>query len=276
LLARVLGQDDAADTRTKKPLKPIDTAPLLHERQYALFGTVQTDHPSGGQNDGVSNGREGHSAAYLERPQRDFWWNEDFLDLVVRRLGLSEVSSLLDVGCGLGHWTRALVRVLPKLTAAVGVDADSTWSRRFSVPVSPSAALQGHAEAPPFPDGTFDLVTCQTVLIHVQDPTNVLREMRRVTRPGGTVLVAEPSNGANEAVGNTVSARWSVATAIRRVSFYETCSAGKVTLGLGDNSAGDRLPIFFRDAGFDDMSVYVSDNEIKPVWWDGGRRWHMA
>ena len=44
-----------------------------------------------------------HSAAYFNE-QRDFWWNADYLQLVARRLRLSEVSSALDVGAGIGHW----------------------------------------------------------------------------------------------------------------------------------------------------------------------------
>jgi hypothetical protein len=51
------------------------------------------------------------SAAYFNE-QRDFWWKADYLQLVARRLRLSEVSSALDVGAGIGHWGRALMALL--------------------------------------------------------------------------------------------------------------------------------------------------------------------
>lgn len=43
-----------------------------------------------------------HSAAYFN-PQRDFWWNADYLQLLAERLGLGDVRSALDVGAGVGH-----------------------------------------------------------------------------------------------------------------------------------------------------------------------------
>jgi ubiquinone/menaquinone biosynthesis C-methylase UbiE len=53
--------------------------------------------------------------------------------------------------------------------------------------------LVGVAEELPFDDGAFDLVTCQTLLIHVPDVMAVIGEMRRVTKPGGVIVVAEPN-----------------------------------------------------------------------------------
>jgi SAM-dependent methyltransferase len=40
----------------------------------------------------------------------------------------------------------------------------------------------------PYPEFRFDLVFCRFVLVHLRDPTQALREMARVTRPGGTVV----------------------------------------------------------------------------------------
>ena len=45
----------------------------------------------------------------------------------------------------------------------------------------------------PFPDDSFDLVTTFQVLEHVPDPTAFLQEIKRVARPGGTVIVATPN-----------------------------------------------------------------------------------
>ena len=44
-----------------------------------------------------------HSADYFGE-QRDSWWNQDILALLGQRWGLEKVNTVLDVGCGLGHW----------------------------------------------------------------------------------------------------------------------------------------------------------------------------
>ena len=106
---------------------------------------------------------------------------------------------LLDVGCGLGDDVRAMA-------AAVGPDG-------WVVGVDPSAALIAEARARTpaelenvrfdvgpgdsmrFEDGAFDGARIERVLQHVEEPGAVLAEIRRVVRPGGLVVVAEPDRG---------------------------------------------------------------------------------
>ena len=52
-----------------------------------------------------------HSAVQFGK-QRDFWWHRDFLDLMALRWKLADASSIADIGCGLGHWSRLLYRYL--------------------------------------------------------------------------------------------------------------------------------------------------------------------
>jgi SAM-dependent methyltransferase len=51
---------------------------------------------------------------------------------------------------------------------------------------------QGDAYHLPYPDGAFDAAHCERLLMHLEDPVAALREMRRVVRPGGRVVVTEP------------------------------------------------------------------------------------
>lgn len=61
---------------------------------------------------------------------------------------------------------------------------------------------EADAERLPYGDGEFDLVVCHAVLHHLPDPAEGLREMARVLRPGGSVLVAgEPTRGGDRIAG---------------------------------------------------------------------------
>ena len=105
---------------------------------------------------------DAHSAEYFG-DTRDYWWNPDYIELTGRRLGFDRVRNVLDVGCGIGHWSEVLAPTLPLEASVVGVDRDPFWvekaneravsrglSHRFRYLVSEAQSL-------PFPDGSFDL-----------------------------------------------------------------------------------------------------------------------
>lgn len=99
---------------------------------------------------------------------------------------------LLDAGCGLGAFARA---VRDRTGAEVrGVDFDARCAafagEVFEVPVD-----VGELPAQGYPDGHFDFVTSWHCLEHVYDPAAELRELARVTRPGGWLTLEVPAVG---------------------------------------------------------------------------------
>ena len=54
--------------------------------------------------------------------------------------------------------------------------------------------VQGDATRIPLPNDAFDVVTCQTVLMHLARPADALRDMLRILRPGGLLACVEPNN----------------------------------------------------------------------------------
>ncbi len=96
--------------------------------------------------------------------------------------------SVLDVGCGLGMYTAAFRRFTP---AVFGVEieferAAQACSRAAGVAVSPGERL-------PFADDTFNVVFSHEVIEHVADDVLAAREMVRVARPGGRIVVFCPN-----------------------------------------------------------------------------------
>jgi demethylmenaquinone methyltransferase/2-methoxy-6-polyprenyl-1,4-benzoquinol methylase len=111
-------------------------------------------------------------------------------------LGLRPGELVLDVGAGTGVSTEELGR---SGAYAVGADLSIGMLRagrrtRPDVPL-----LAGDALALPFADGTFDAVTISFALRNVVDTAGALRELARVTRPGGRLVVCEFSHPTNTA-----------------------------------------------------------------------------
>jgi SAM-dependent methyltransferase len=209
-------------------------------------------------------GQDAHSAEHFG-DTRDHWWNTDFLALMAKRWNLDAVREVLDVGCGVGHWGMILASVMRDDVRVIGIDREAAWVEKASERARARALdarfsyRQGEATKLPFPDDTFDLTTCQTLLIHLRDPSAAIAEMRRVTKPGGLIAVAEPNNVAESLLLDSITNLASIDEIVELVRFQLTCERGKVALGEGDNSLGDRVPGLFVGAGLADVEVYVND-----------------
>ncbi|MBO4138963.1 class I SAM-dependent methyltransferase [Micromonospora tulbaghiae] len=92
----------------------------------------------------------------------------------------------LDVGCGTGALTAELAaRLGPAAVSAVDPSAPFVAAARERLPQVD--IRRASAELLPFPDGGFDVTLAQLVVHFMTDPVAGLREMARVTRPGGVV-----------------------------------------------------------------------------------------
>jgi SAM-dependent methyltransferase len=218
-----------------------------------------------------SNTDERHSQDWFG-DARDHWWNRDFLALIAHRWDLREASRVLDVGCGIGHWGRALMPHLPLTTTLAGVDREPAWieeatarARVFGLE-GRTSYLVGTAEALPFDDASFDLVTCQTVIMHLADPRAGLAEMLRVLKPGGRILCAEPNNLASDVARfDPNDPVFSPADMVAIFELELLSYRGKRALGEGDNTVGEKLPGLFAELGLDAISVYTADRAFSFV-----------
>lgn len=108
---------------------------------------------------------------------------------------LSPSARILDVGCGPGSITLGLAALVPQ-GSVVGVDTSHELMRRNEKEAREKGVENvryelGDIYALPFEDGVFDVTHVHQVLCHLTDPLRALREIRRVTRPGGIVAARE-------------------------------------------------------------------------------------
>jgi 2-polyprenyl-6-hydroxyphenyl methylase/3-demethylubiquinone-9 3-methyltransferase len=112
---------------------------------------------------------------------------------VLRALDGVRLGRVLDVGCGDGTFAGRLTEHGGQVT---GVDFAPTALKRARA-MHPE--LEFVEPAPdgvfPFPDGSFDTVTCVNVLQHVADTQTMVSEIRRVLLPQGLLVLAVPFHG---------------------------------------------------------------------------------
>jgi ubiquinone/menaquinone biosynthesis C-methylase UbiE len=154
---------------------------------------------------------------------------------VLARLPTLPDARCLDIGCGQGHTTRLLVDALAP-AECIGLDYDEALVAYARSQANPRGATfqQGDATQLAFPDASFDVTFCRFLLIHMSDPVRVIREMLRVTRPGGYVVAYEAD----------------FAFELAHPSSPALASINKIWHGLFQNpSLGRKIVHCFREAG---------------------------
>lgn len=186
-------------------------------------------------------------------------FSEPLADQFVEVAQLSGARRALDVGCGPGALTARLVALLGD-EGVSAVDPSEPFVAAARERFPGVDIQQGRAESLPFPDATFDAALASLVVHFMSDPVAGLREMARVTRPGGVVAA-------------TV---WNHATSAGPLSlFWEAVrSVDPQAEGEGDYAGvreGD-LASLFRAAGLDRLDERVLTVQVPfesfEQWWE--------
>src|SRR5215470_16607028 len=161
-----------------------------------------------------------------------------FLRFVPVRSG----DRVLEVGCGTGVVVRDLAALVGRRGEIVGIDPsrlllararqlcrDAARRSRIALRLANGAEL-------PFAANRFDAALAVTVILHVADPLRVVREMARVTRPGGRVAVQDQDFGV-------------VAVTHPDRALTERIMRGVAERVYEEPHSGRRLPVLLRSAG---------------------------
>jgi SAM-dependent methyltransferase len=122
--------------------------------------------------------------------------------------------------------------------------------------------VKGDAHKLPFQDNSFDVVTCQTVLIHLKDPKMALSEMKRVVKKGGIVICSEPSNRVQALMQDTTNQDENVEDVLNRVKQNLAYEKHKQEQNNGNNSFGDLLTYTMNDLKFKNLQSFLNDKLI--------------
>lgn len=165
-----------------------------------------------------------------------------------RMLALLQVTAgqqLLDVGCGAGDDARELARLVGGAGRVVGVDSSAEMiaeARRRSQGLNlPVAFCVSDAQWLDFDDDSFDGCRIERVLMHTENPAQLLAEMARVTRSGGRIVAFDFD-------WDTLIINHPDRSLTRKI----------VTLmcdSLRQGWIGRRLPMLLREAGLIDLTI---------------------
>jgi SAM-dependent methyltransferase len=167
-----------------------------------------------------------------------------FLRFVPVRAG----ARVLEVGCGSGVVVRDLAALVGRRGEVVGVDSSRAVlaaARRLCRPIAGGGRVvlrAGDGTRLPFAADRFDVALAVTVILHVAEPIAVVREMARVTRPGGRVGLQDQDFGM-------------VAVTHPDQALTDHILDGVVRHIYQEPHSGRRLPGLLREAGLADVRL---------------------
>ena len=194
-------------------------------------------------------------AASTLKNLRTQWWDDAFTAFVRDTVQPRAGRRILDVGCGIGTAEVNLGRLALTQVTLVGVDRVADRVREALAAVRSHNIRASFAAADacalPFADETFDSSFCVALLQHIADVAQAVREITRVTRPGGRIVAVEPDN----------SARYFYSSSAAGMRAYEL--AGQFFTGLSergdatDPAVGPKLPALFANCGIQLLNVQL-------------------
>jgi SAM-dependent methyltransferase len=173
--------------------------------------------------------------------------------------GVKRGRRVLDVGSGPGALTTELVARLGD-EAVTAVDPSAPFVEALKERLPGIESQQASAEALPFGDAAFDAALAQLVVHFMADPVAGLREMARVTRPGGVVAAC---------VWDHAGERSPIATFWRAARELDPGARDESDLAGAREGALEQL---LRDAGLDDVTTAEHEAAFTPAsfeeWWE--------
>lgn len=143
---------------------------------------------------------QGYLHGFTAEEQDRLYRQARFLEnSVYEKVDFSAQQSIVEVGCGVGAQTEILLERFPHLTihAIDGADAQVARAKKHLAPAIRAGRVKvqkADATHLPFAESSLDGAFICWLLEHVQNPVEILREVRRVLKPGGIIYCNEVFN----------------------------------------------------------------------------------
>ncbi len=181
------------------------------------------------------------------------WLNE----LYTSFLNIKPGQKIVDIGCEPGDFTRQLARLSKQKATILGIDSNEKSIRAATTDTKKARLSQcvsyelGDVYKIPLEDGYADLTCCRTLLMHLTEPLKAVKEMARVTRTGGSVVVLE--GGKMGAFYDSNDEEYSMLAE----RAYEAWINGIRKLEGKEFKIGEKLPGIFQKAGLSGIKAEV-------------------
>ena len=175
---------------------------------------------------------------------------------LLQRHGFPSLGRVLEIGCGQGLRTQIMAELAPNADIT-GVDRNGQLlhaARANTRRNCENLFYQQHdLYALPFPDASVDFVYARLVFMHLEAPLTALREMSRLLKPGGRILIEDADRDCMffEPAPTTF------------VEYWRAVQEGQRRRG-GDPNVGRKLASYLKGEGFTDLNI-----EAQPIVGDG-------
>ncbi|WP_328890978.1 methyltransferase domain-containing protein [Streptomyces sp. NBC_00316] len=211
-------------------------------------------------------------------------YKQQLIDL----LGLEPGQTVLDAGCGPGTDLPALAERVGEQGTVIGVDRDPAMlarARERTHALREVEVREGDVHALPMDAGSVDRAKIDRVLMHVTEPTEVLAQLHRVTRPGAVIGLVEPDwdtlvVDAEDIRTSRAFTRYTTEEVVRHATIGRSLARLADKAGFSIETVAATTPVFreFEDADHTlglgrNMQQAIDAGRIDQ---DRGRRWFTS
>lgn len=191
--------------------------------------------------------------------QRKFLWNDDYVELLARLIGLKPGNLIADIGCGVGYLGHIYGKFIAPNGKYIGIDRDKKLLVMGSKANKNFEFVRSDAGKIPLRNESVDFAMCHTLLMHLKEPEITIKEMIRITKKHGKIVVFEPNNFGGICSGWNNFEEKSLEELLERVEQTYRIYEGLKKLGFGDWKIGEKVPYLFKKNGLKNIEMRMNE-----------------